>query len=445
MGIKLNCLIDTGSTLSILHPSKYHAMSDSVKPKLSSYHGKLRMADGGIVVPLGTAQFPVQLSNKTIYYDLVIADVDAPMIIGFDFLSSNKCILNMGDGTLKIHGEEILCNFENSLSSVYKISASENVEIPPSSEMILLGKIQNGLPHMVNGFIEPLDCDIMEKGCLVAKSIVDPSCQTIPIRVINLSSQPVQLYKQTTIAQCSLIKGKSVTDIPDIQSPLHKCVFHVSKDHGKLPEHLKELYMSSKTDLNEEQQCKFFNLLIKYQNVFSKNRSDLGKTDLVQHKIDTGDAVPFKMQPRRLPLAKREAVKTEIDRLLNDGIIEPSNGPWASQTVLVTKPDGTSRLCIDYRKLNDVTRKDSYPLPLISDSLDTLGGSSWFSSMDLSSGYYQVQMDPNHKEKTAFTSYEGLYQFKYLSFGLCNAVATFERLMEFVLRGLHWKTCILTT
>jgi hypothetical protein len=149
------------------------------------------------------------------------------------------------------------------------------------------------------------------------------------------------------------------------------------------------------------------------------------------------------MQPRRLPLAKREAVKTEIDRLLNDGIIEPSNGPWASQTILVTKPDGTSHLCIDYRKLNDVTRKDSYPLPLISDSLDTLGGSSWFNSIELSSGFYQVQMDPDHKEKTAFTSYEGLYQFKYLSFGLCNTVTTFERLMEFVLRGLHWKMCIL--
>jgi hypothetical protein len=143
------------------------------------------MADGGIVVPLGTAQFPVQLSNKTIYYDLVIADVDAPMIIGFDFLSSNKCILNMGDGTLKIHGEDILCNFENSLSSVFKISASENVEIPPSSEMILPGKIQNGLPHMVNGFIEPLDCDIMEKGCLVAKSIVDPSSKYIYLNLKN--------------------------------------------------------------------------------------------------------------------------------------------------------------------------------------------------------------------------------------------------------------------
>ena len=85
--------------------------------------------------------------------------------------------------------------------------------------------------------------------------------------------------------------------------------------------------MSSKTDLNEEQQCTFLNLLIRYQNVFSKNRSDLGKTDLVQYKIDTGDAVPFKMQPRRLSLAKREAVKTEIDRLLYGEIIEPSNGP----------------------------------------------------------------------------------------------------------------------
>lgn len=105
---------------------------------------------------------------------------------------------------------------------MFKVSACENVEIPTSSEMILPGKIQNGLPHMVNSFIEPLDCDIMGKGCLVARSIVDPSSHTIPIRVINLSNQPVQLYKQTIIAQCSLVKGKSVTDI---QSPLHKRVY----------------------------------------------------------------------------------------------------------------------------------------------------------------------------------------------------------------------------
>lgn len=226
--------------MSILHPSKYHAIYDSVKPKLSSYHEKLRMADVGIVVPLGTVQFPVQLSNKTVVYDLVIADVDAPMIIGFDFLSSNKCILNMGDGTLKIHGEDILCNFENSLSSVFKISASENVEIPPSSEIILPGKIQNGFPHMVNGFIEPLDCDVMEKACLFAKSVVDPSCQTIPIRVINLSNQSVQLYKQTTIAQCSPIKGKSVTDIPVIQPP-YISVFFMSP---KIMENYLNIYKS---------------------------------------------------------------------------------------------------------------------------------------------------------------------------------------------------------
>jgi hypothetical protein len=198
------------------------------------------MADGGIVVPLGTAQFPVQLSNKTIFYDLVIADVDAPMIIGFDFLSSNKCILNMRDATLKIHGEDILYNFENSLSSMFKISASENMEIPPSSEMILPGKIQNGFQHMVNGFIEPLDCDVMEKGCIFAKSVVDPSCQTIPIRVINLSNQSVQLYKQTTIAQCSPIKGKSVTDIPVIQPP-YISVFFMSP---KITENYLNIYKS---------------------------------------------------------------------------------------------------------------------------------------------------------------------------------------------------------
>ena len=146
----------------------------------------------------------------------------------------------MGDGTLKIHGEDILCNFENSLSSVFKISASENVEIPPSSEIILPGKIQNGFPHMVNGFIEPLDCDVMEKARLFAKSVVDPSCQTIPIRVINLSNQSVQLYKQTTIAQCSPIKGKSVTDIPVIQPP-YISVFFMSP---KIMENYLNIYKS---------------------------------------------------------------------------------------------------------------------------------------------------------------------------------------------------------
>ncbi|GFX92032.1 hypothetical protein TNCV_5004961 [Trichonephila clavipes] len=140
--------------------------------------------------------------------------------------------------------------------------------------------------------------------------------------------------------------------------------------------------------------------------------------------------------PRRLPFAKQEEVGTLLREMQENDIIEPSSSPWASPIVLVRKKDGSTRFCVDYRKLNDVTKKDSYPLPRIDDTLDTLSGHKWFSTLDLKSGYWQVEIHPEDREKTAFTSGQRLWQFKVMPFGLCNAPATFERLMETVLKGL---------
>ena len=128
--------------------------------------------------------------------------------------------------------------------------------------------------------------------------------------------------------------------------------------------------------------------------------------------------------------------------MLDEGVIEESNSPWSSPVVLVTKKDGSTRFCVDYRKLNDVTKKNSYPLPRIHDTLTTLSGSAWFSTLHLKSGYWQVGIHPKDKEKTAFSGGSGLYHFTVMPFELCNAPATFERLMEMVLRELTWKTCL---
>ena len=129
--------------------------------------------------------------------------------------------------------------------------------------------------------------------------------------------------------------------------------------------------------------------------------------------------------------------------MLKKGVIEPSSSPWTSPIVLVKKKDGSTRFCVDYRKLNEVTVKDSYPLPRIDDFLDALAGCSWFSTLDLCSGYWQVAMNEEDKPKTVFSTGNGLYQFTVMSFGLCNAPATFEWLMEMLLSGLPWEVCLL--
>ena len=134
--------------------------------------------------------------------------------------------------------------------------------------------------------------------------------------------------------------------------------------------------------------------------------------------------------------------ETCVSEMLTGGQIEPSDSPWSAPVVLVTKKDGGTRFCVDYRRLNLATVKDAYPLPRIDDTLDMLAGKRWFSTLDLASGYWQVSLSAEARCKTAFATHSGLYQFRVMPFGLCNAPATFERLMDQVLQGLRWSRCL---
>ena len=185
------------------------------------------------------------------------------------------------------------------------------------------------------------------------------------------------------------------------------------------------------------------NLLNGHPVVFAKSSSELGLTTLVEHKIETGEAVPVKQPPRRLPNSLRTVVEDQVGEMLENNIIKPSNSPWSGPMVLVRKKDGTWRFCIDFRKLNDVTVKGAFPLPQVADLMDNLAGHQHFSTLDLASGYCQVPVDESSQEKTAFViPGRGHFEFLRMPFGLTNAVPTFQRLILAVLNGLLPLKCL---
>ncbi|XP_078246340.1 uncharacterized protein LOC144588102 [Pogona vitticeps] len=185
--------------------------------------------------------------------------------------------------------------------------------------------------------------------------------------------------------------------------------------------------------LTQDQQQELKMLLSKYQQVFS-NKPGIVKG--VMHRIHTGDAPPQAVSPYRVTGPYRDKVRKELDEMLRENIIVPSSSPWSSPMVLVDKPDGSIRFCVDYRKLNRVTTPDAYPMPRLDNLIETIGGCRFISSLDLVKGYWQLRIDPRDQEKTAFCSPFGLYEFRVLSFGLRNAPATFQRLMDQTLAGL---------
>ena len=183
---------------------------------------------------------------------------------------------------------------------------------------------------------------------------------------------------------------------------------------------------------------------MEYQHLFVMNLSELGKTSLVQHDIKLDDMTPFKEWYQRITPHQYEEVRKHLWEMLEIGAICKSTSPWASPVVLVHKKDGGLRFCIDLRKLNNKMIKDAQNPPRIEDSLDGLDGVTIFNSLDLQSGYWQVELTEASQPLTAFTVGPlGFYECVWMSFGLTNAPVTFQHLMESCLGEMHLKWCLI--
>ena len=428
--IPAQCLIDTGATLTIMSTQVWENIRPFSSATVESYDGNVFTASGDPVKILGKTTVFIEIGGIHCSSSIIIADIDLSIILGLDFLKRHNCQIDVAANSLVIQGKKCKLTCSGSIGC-YRIVVSNKVEIPAMSEMIIEGKVL-GSQNVKNNLciVEPKEGTCENREMLIARSLVYGQNKT-PVRVMNVTNETKTLHPETNIATLSPVSTVKVMK----QVPVSEC--------KKIPDHLKDLYERTVIGMNMEQQGQVAKLLNKYSEVFSKSDGDIGRTGIIKHRIPTGDAQPIKQRPRRVPVHMNEEIDRQLENMLKENVITPSTSPWASSIVMVKKKDGSNRFCVDYRKLNDITIKDAYPLPRVDESLDQLAGSKWFSCLDLNSGYWQVETDLADREKTAFTSRRGLFEFIVMPFGLCNAPATFERLMETVLAGLHWEICLI--
>ena len=386
----------------------------------------------------GSANVTITVMNKTFRCTMVIVDdmtVDA--ILGLDFLETNHCTINIGDKLLQIPACKSFIPVNGSThcdtsTPTYAILAATEL-IPAYSEMEVMTYISNNCLEKLH-VVETIE---NKTNIMAARALVYPTADTIPVQILKPSSEAKTLYKGTKIA--TIEQTATIEEDKDSVAVI-STVSCQTKPNLKTA--LWDIVNRSDTELNKTQQQSLYQLLLQYTDIFATGQHNLGHTTVIKHQIDTGNVPPICQQARRVPPVHRQEAKQLLNDMLDSNIITPSSSPWASPVVFVRKKDSSLRFCVHYHKVNVITRKDAYPLPRVDDILDTLACCKWFTTLDLLSGYWQVEVDVKDREKTAFTTPDGLFEFTRMPFGLCNAPATFQRLMDLVLAGLQWNNCL---
>ena len=371
------------------------------------------------------------LGTRAIKWTFIVAEIgDDEGILGNDFAMAHVLTVWPCEGAVYL---PILSRAKEKLMAVLLglyFLTEETLAVRAVGPVTLgphtITQVQVAVPTPRSGGTVMIETGPGPLGLCLVRRVVEVK-QDSRIWLANTGPQPIRVEENEVVAMAECVTAGPATSPGDDRNDGDK----VNRSVERAAPHL-----------TDEECQQLWTAMVACRHLFATGKGDLGRTNIVQHQIHTGDQPAIKQRVRRYPAARRENERQLVEDMLAIGIIQESNSAWSSPTVLVKKKDGTTQFCIDYRRLIQVTKVDAYPLPHIKDSLNTLGGARFFCSLDLASGYWQVEMDAVDREKTSFVTQGGLYEFRVMPFGLVNAPATFERLMERVLRGIAWSECL---
>ena len=440
------CLIDTGCGTTMVPPNCVKGL------RLKKTDRVFTNASNDAMKILGTVNLRIRLDERIMDIDAVVsADCDEPML-GADWIEKYQVTIMMHEGVVSVGGVKYQLLPRNRDPNVCRVVATETQVIPARSATVLGSSLRicninerTPQPWKEDWVVEPAE---IVKGVFVGRTLLPRQKDNLPVSVVNITDTPVRIDKGTVISEAVPVDATAPQPCDGVSQPGEtvsqpdEVVPQPMKRKRRSYKHLEPLLEGVSKDMTRLERDQLWEMLKSFADVFSSGKFDMGRTNLVTHHIDTGDAQPVKQRLRKQAWAHQEIIATERKELSEADLITEFNGPWCANVVIVTKKDGSPRFCIDFRKLNELTKKDAYPLPSIEVCLDALAGSRYFSTFDLRSGYHQIPMDDDSIEKTAFVTREGTFAFKVMPFGLCNAGATFQRLMDLLMAGITYKICL---
>jgi len=410
-GRKVKALIDTGANISVIRydvilPTEY---KDVI---LQDNDNRAVGVNGETINFKGKLQCEISYMSTRINTEIHIArEINVPVLIGTDLLPSL-----IPQGVLDLSTMKLMHKSGVPYETI-DVRAKEEIVIPRRSTVYLC--VESPVKGQGEVIYEPYEhFDKNYKVATAATLVAINEKGEIPIQLTNFNDEEVRIKPNSRMGHIIHITEIEIVE-PSEGEEINESDIKIDNEN-----------------LTPEERSKVIALIMKYKNVFAKSDYDLTECKAVKHPIPLLDETPIKQKCYKYAHSEKKICDEEVEKMLKADVIEPSCSPWLSPVVLVKKKDGTTRFCIDYRKLNAKTKKDTFPLPDINDMLQSMHGAKYFTTMDLKSGYWQIAMAEEDKEKTAFSTGKDLYQFKRMPFGLTNAPATFQRNMNFVTHGL---------
>ena len=411
----------------------------------------------------GYVTVTLKVGNKTIknQHIFVVEQPPCEVLLGLDLLEKiGPFLLDFKGRALHLYTRKpraaahIMKLGDQEEYEEWPVTAPETFTIPPRHEQMICANCE--APEEIDLVFEPKRKLETTKQMGCASALVRNKDNTVPVKFMNPNLNPIVIYKGTTIGKTMVLK------VPIEQGPkcsiqrtkitprkTKKCTVLQASVAKKKGEGLLPGLDLSKSNLNEGEKEEFRSLLKEFEDVFAEDNTDLGCLNGVVHKIDTKGQGPISYRPFRTPMAEKKIIEEHVKTMKQANVIRKSFSPWGSRVVLVDKPSPEGhtgppkkRFCIDFRGVNKITHKDTFPLPVINEVLSSLGNAKYFSSMDLMAGYWQIKMNEEDIEKTAFVTHNGKWEFLRMPFGLSNAGATFQRAMQVVLSGLEEGTMV---